>query len=230
MKQTLRALLPKQQLLLTEDQLDTFERFGQLLLEKNQVMNLTAITEPEKVAELHFFDSLALLNAADFKGKRVIDVGCGAGFPGVPLKIAEPTIELTLLDSLGKRMDWLREILPELGLDASVVTARAEEFVSTCRERFDLAVSRAVARLNVLCELCLPYVQVGGCFLAMKGQLADVELEEAKKAISILGGTVERVYAYDVENAVHRAVVIRKEKPTPAKYPRAFAKIKKAPL
>ena len=230
MKQALRALLPKQQLSLTEDQLDTFERFGQLLLEKNQVMNLTAITEPEKVAELHFFDSLALLNAADFKGKRVIDVGCGAGFPGVPLKIAEPTIELTLLDSLGKRMDWLREILPELGLDASVVTARAEEFVSTCRERFDLAVSRAVARLNVLCELCLPYVKVGGCFLAMKGQLADVELEEAKKAISILGGSVERVYAYDVENAVHRAVVIRKEKPTPAKYPRAFAKIKKAPL
>ena len=230
MKQTLRALLPKQQLLLTEDQLDTFERFGKLLLEKNQVMNLTAITEPEKVAELHFFDSLALLNAASFQGKRVIDVGCGAGFPGVPLKIAEPSIELTLLDSLGKRTDWLRQILPELGLDASVVTARAEEFVSTCRERFDLAVSRAVARLNVLCELCLPYVQVGGCFLAMKGQLADVELEEAKKAISILGGTVERVYAYDVENAVHRAVVIRKEKPTPAKYPRAFAKIKKAPL
>ena len=230
MKQALRALLPKQQLSLTEDQLDTFERFGQLLLEKNQVMNLTAITEPEKVAELHFFDSLALLNAADFKGKRVIDVGCGAGFPGVPLKIAEPTIELTLLDSLGKRMDWLREILPELGLDASVVTARAEEFVSTCRERFDLAVSRAVARLNVLCELCLPYVKVGGCFLAMKGQLADVELEEAKKAISILGGIVERVCAYDVENAGHRAVVIRREKPTPEKYPRALEKTKKAPL
>ena len=230
MKETLRALLPKQQLSLTEDQLDTFERFGQLLLEKNQVMNLTAITEPEKVAELHFFDCLALLNAADFKEKRVIDVGCGAGFPGVPLKIAEPSMQLTLLDSLGKRMDWLREILPELGLDANVVTARAEEYVSTCREGYDLAVSRAVARLNVLCELCLPYVQVGGCFLAMKGQLADVELEEAKKAISILGGTVERVFAYDVENAVHRAVVIRKEKPTPAKYPRPFAKIKKSPL
>ena len=230
MKETLRALLPKQQLSLTEDQLDTFERFGQLLLEKNQVMNLTAITEPEKVAELHFFDCLALLNAADFKEKRVIDVGCGAGFPGVPLKIAEPSMQLTLLDSLGKRMDWLREILPELGLDANVVTARAEEYVSTCREGYDLAVSRAVARLNVLCELCLPYVQVGGCFLAMKGQLADVELEEAKKAISILGGTVERVFAYDVENAVHRAVVIRKEKPTPEKYPRPFAKIKKSPL
>lgn len=230
MKETLRALLPKQQLSLTEDQLDTFERFGSLLLEKNQVMNLTAITEPEKVAELHFFDCLALLNAADFKGKRVIDVGCGAGFPGVPLKIAEPTMQLTLLDSLGKRMDWLREILPGLGLDANVVTARAEEYVVSCREGYDLAVSRAVARLNVLCELCLPYVKVGGCFLAMKGQLADVELEEAKKAISLLGGKVERVFAYDVENAVHRAVVIRKEYPTPARYPRPFAKIKKSPL
>ena len=230
MKETLRALLPKQRLSLTEDQLDAFERFGTLLLEKNQVMNLTAITEPEKVAELHFFDCLALLNAADFKEKRVIDVGCGAGFPGVPLKIAEPTMQLTLLDSLGKRMDWLREILPELGLDANVVTARAEEFVSTCREGYDLAVSRAVARLNILCELCLPYVKVGGLFLAMKGQLADVELEEAKKAISLLGGKVERVFAYDVENAVHRAVVIRKEKATSAKYPRPFAKIKKSPL
>lgn len=230
MKETLRALLPKQQLSLTEDQLDTFERFGSLLLEKNQVMNLTAITEPEKVAELHFFDCLALLNAADFKGKRVIDVGCGAGFPGVPLKIAEPTMQLTLLDSLGKRMDWLREILPGLGLDANVVTARAEEYVVSCREGYDLAVSRAVARLNVLCELCLPYVKVGGCFLAMKGQLADVELEEAKKAISLLGGKVERVFAYDVENAVHRAVVIRKEYPTPARCPRPFAKIKKSPL
>lgn len=230
MKETLRALLPKQQLSLTEDQLDTFERFGSLLLEKNQVMNLTAITAPEKVAELHFFDCLALLNAADFKGKRVIDVGCGAGFPGVPLKIAEPTMQLTLLDSLGKRMDWLREILPGLGLDANVVTARAEEYVVSCREGYDLAVSRAVARLNILCELCLPYVKVGGCFLAMKGQLADVELEEAKKAISLLGGKVERVFAYDVENAVHRAVVIRKEYPTPARYPRPFAKIKKSPL
>ena len=230
MKETLQALLPKQKLSLTDGQLDAFERFGRLLLEKNQVMNLTAITEPEKVAELHFFDCVALLNAADFKGNRVIDIGCGAGFPGVPLKIAEPSIELTLLDSLGKRMDWLREILPELGLEANVVTARAEEYVSSCREGFDIAVSRAVARLNILSELCLPYVKVGGVFLAMKGQLADLELEEAKRGISLLGGSVEQVFSYEVAGAVHRAVVIRKEKPTPAKYPRPFAKIKKAPL
>ena len=230
MKQTLKNLLPRQKLSLTEEQLDTLCRFGALLLEKNQVMNLTAITEPEKVAELHFYDCLALLNAADFRGKRVIDIGCGAGFPGVPLKIAEPTMELTLLDSLGKRMDWLREVLPELSVEASVVTARAEEYVSMCRESFDLAVSRAVARLNILTELCLPYVKPGGAFVAMKGQLADIELEEAKRGIALLGGRVENVFSYEVAGAMHRAVVIRKEKATPARYPRAFAKIKKTPL
>ena len=230
MKETLERLLPKLNLSLTSAQLDTLARFGSLLLEKNQVMNLTAITEPQKVAELHFYDCLALLNAADFRSKRVVDIGCGAGFPGVPLKIAEPSMDLTLLDSLGKRMQWLREVLPELGVEANVVTARAEEYVSSCREQFDLAVSRAVARLNILAELCLPYVKVGGVFVAMKGQLADLELDEAKKGISLLGGSVERVFEYTVSSAVHRAVVIRKEAPTPSRYPRPFAKIKKTPL
>lgn len=230
MKETLERLLPKLKLSLTSAQLDTLARFGGLLLEKNQVMNLTAITEPEKVAELHFYDCLALLNAADFRSKRVVDIGCGAGFPGVPLKIAEPSMELTLLDSLGKRMDWLREVLPELQVEANVVTARAEEYVKDFRESYDIAVSRAVARLNILSELCLPYVKVGGFFVAMKGQLADVELDEAKRGIHTLGGRVERVYEYEVENAVHRAVVIRKQAATPPKYPRAFAKIKKSPL
>ena len=230
MKNTLQQLLPKQNITLTNAQLDTLERFGEALLEKNQVMNLTAITEPSMVAELHFYDCLSLLNAADFHGKRVVDIGCGAGFPGVPLKIAEPSIDLTLLDSLGKRMDWLRSILPELGVAANVVTARAEEYVASCREQYDIAVSRAVARLNILAELCLPYVKVGGVFVAMKGQLADVELEEAKKGIALLGGRVERVFSYEVADAMHRAVVIRKEKKTPAQYPRAFAKIKKSPL
>ena len=127
-------------------------------------------------------------------------------------------------------MDWLREILPELQVEANVITARAEEYVTVCRESYDIAVSRAVARLNILSELCLPYVKVGGCFVAMKGQLADVELDEAKRGIRLLGGRVERVYEYEVEDAIHRAVVIRKETPTPSRYPRAFAKIKKTPL
>ena len=215
---------------LSPAQIDTFCAFGQALIEKNRVMNLTAITEPQAVAELHFLDCIALLDAADFRNKRVIDVGCGAGFPGVPLKIAEPSIDLTLLDSLGKRMTWLRETLPAIGVEANVVTARAEEYVKDCREQYDIATSRAVARLNILAELCLPYVKAGGYFLAMKGAMADEEMDEARRGIAQLGGRIVRVYEYPVADAVHRAVVIEKVRPTPPQYPRAFAKIKKNPL
>ena len=215
---------------LSPAQIDTFCAFGQALIEKNRVMNLTAITEPQAVAELHFLDCIALLDAVDFKNKRVIDVGCGAGFPGVPLKIAEPSIELTLLDSLGKRMTWLRETLPAIGVPANVVTARAEDYVRDCREQYDIAVSRAVARLNILAELCLPYVKVGGYFLAMKGAMADEEMDEARRGIAQLGGRIVRVYEYPIADAIHRVVVIEKIKPTPPQYPRAFAKIKKSPL
>ena len=205
-------------------------RFGQALLEKNQVMNLTAITDPAQVGRLHFLDSLTLLDLADFRGKRVIDVGCGGGFPGVPLKIACPEMELTLLDSLGKRMDWLAQILPGLGVEARCVTARAEEAVAGCRESYDFAVSRAVARLNVLCELCLPYVQVGGTFLAMKGAAAQAEVEQARGAIRRLGGEVARLAAFPQVGQEHAVVVIRKIRPTPAQFPRRFAKIKQQPL
>ena len=230
MRQTLLAGLPAYSVTLSDGQIDTLCRFGEALIEKNAVMNLTAITEPSAVAQLHFLDCIALLNAADFHGKRVIDVGCGAGFPGVPLKIAEPSIRLTLLDSLAKRMNWLSETLPALGVDAEIITARAEEFAAQRREQYDLATSRAVARLNVLAELCLPFVRVGGKFLAMKGALAQEEVEEARRGIERLGGHVLRIFEYPVADAVHKAVVIRKQKPTPPKYPRAFAKIKKSPL
>ena len=215
---------------LSPEKIDTLCAFGRALLEKNQVMNLTAITEPQAVAELHFLDSIALLQAVDFQNQRVIDIGCGAGFPGVPLKIAEPSMELTLLDSLAKRMHWLEELLPQLGVQAQVVTARAEEYVKTCREQYDFAVSRAVARLQVLAELTLPYVKVGGSFLAMKGAAAVQEAEEAERAIRLLGGRIEKIAEYPVADAVHRVVVIRKEKPTPAKYPRRYAQIKQSPL
>lgn len=205
-------------------------RFGQALLEKNRVMNLTAITDPAQVGRLHFLDSLTLLDLADFRGKQVIDVGCGGGFPGVPLKIACPEMELTLLDSLGKRMDWLAQILPGLGVEARCVTARAEEAVAGCRESYDYAVSRAVARLNVLCELCLPYVQVGGTFLAMKGAAAQAEVEQARGAIRRLGGEVAQLVAFPQVGQEHAVVVIRKIRPTPAQFPRRFAKIKQQPL
>ena len=213
---------------LSEEQLAQCERFSNALLEKNKVMNLTAITEPESVARLHFADCLALLTVEEFRGKRVIDVGCGAGFPGVPLKLGEPTIELTLLDSLQKRVNWLRETLQALAVPAECVAARAEEYGH--REEFDIAVSRAVARLNVLCELCLPFVKVGGCFIAMKAASAQEEIDEAKRAVSLLGGKVERVVSYSIGEAEHRAVVIRKIRPTPAAYPRRFSKIKQSPL
>jgi 16S rRNA (guanine527-N7)-methyltransferase len=215
---------------LNERQLDQFCEFGRLLIEKNQVMNLTAITEPTAVAQLHFLDSMAVLRAADCRNKSVIDVGCGAGFPGVPVVIAEPSVRLTLLDSLQKRMNWLQEILPDLGVNATVVAARAEEYVAQHREQFDIATSRAVARLNILCELCLPYVKVGGKFLALKGAMTQEEVEEAKQAITTLGGKVAEIFEYPVADAVHRIVVIEKVRPTPKQYPRKFAKIKQSPL
>ena len=226
----MKELLEKKLPALTGAQIETLCAFAEALIEKNKVMNLTAITEKEAVADLHFVDCISLLQVEHFAGKRVIDVGCGAGFPGVPLKIAEPDMELTLLDSLGKRMTWLAEVLPELGVQAQVVTGRAEEYVQGCREQFDIATSRAVARLNILAELCLPYVKVGGAFLAMKGALTEEEVSEAKHGIAVLGGKVERIFEYPVADAVHKAVVIRKERPTPKQYPRAFAKIKKQPL
>lgn len=232
MKQALASGLPQLERKLTDAQLDTFCAFGSALVEKNQVMNLTAITEPEQVARLHFLDCIALLGAANFYGKTVIDVGCGAGFPGVPLKIAEPSIDLTLLDSLKKRMDWLESTLPELGIEAQCVAARAEEYALAHREQYDIAVSRAVARLAMLAELCLPLVRVGGHFVAMKSADSDEELSQAARAIATLGGKVTRIWDYPVPgtDAVHRAVVITKVKATPKPYPRRFAKIKQQPL
>lgn len=208
-------------------------RFSDALVERNKVMNLTAITEPSEIATLHFLDCAALLTLADLKGKSVVDVGTGAGFPGMPLKILEPSIHMTLLDSLNKRIDFLKEVCADLGLtDVECVHSRAEEFAAQHREQFDFATSRAVANLQVLSELCLPLVKVGGCFLAMKAVDSDDELEQAKKAIAVLGGKLEKVFDYPIPNTNirHRLVMIRKVKPTPAKYPRIFAKIKKTPL
>lgn len=232
MKQTLLSGLPELHMTLTDTQAEQFCAFGEALIEKNKVMNLTAITEPQDVARLHFLDCMALLGFADFRNKTVVDVGCGAGFPGVPLKIAEPSLSLTLLDSLNKRIDWLSQTLPQLGVAASCVAARAEEFATDHRESYDLAVSRAVARLNMLAELCLPLVKPGGTFVAMKSVDSDEEISQAARGIGMLGGKVERIIDYPVPgtDAIHRAVVIRKVKKTPGQYPRRFAKIKQSPL
>ena len=233
MEKMLSALcegLPRLGLELNEDTRSKLCAFGQAVVEQNKVMNLTAITEPEAVAKLHLLDSLSLLTLEELKGKRVIDVGCGAGFPGVPVKIACPEMKLTLLDSLGKRMAWLERILPELGVEAECVTARAEEAVQTRREQYDIATSRAVARLNILLELTAPYVKVGGAVLAMKGTAAREELAEAKNAIGRLGLKLEQVKEFPVDDTAHTVIVLRKVAPTPGQYPRRYAKIKQAPL
>ncbi len=215
---------------LPEEIRQTLCDFGTAVVRQNEVMNLTAITEPAAVAKLHLLDSVSLLKCVDLRGKTLIDVGCGAGFPGVPVKIACPEVKLTLLDSLGKRMNWLESILPTLGVEASYMTARAEEAVATCRERYDYASSRAVARLNVLLELTAPFVKVGGAVLAMKGAAAMEELEEAKGAISKLGLRLEQVHHFPVDGADHAVLVLRKVASTPAQYPRRYAKIKQFPL
>ena len=227
---TLREGLPLLGLELPEQVQKTLCAFGEGVVAQNEVMNLTAITEPDRVARLHLLDSLTLLTLADLKGKTVIDVGCGAGFPGVPVKIACPEAKVTLLDSLGKRMNWLESFLPKLGVEAECVTARAEEAVAERRERYDFATSRAVARLNILLELTAPYVKVGGAVLAMKGMAAMQELEEAKNAIRRLGLKVETVQQFPIEETAHTVIVLRKVAPTPAQYPRRYAQIKKSPL
>jgi 16S rRNA (guanine527-N7)-methyltransferase len=218
---------------LDESRSELLLRFAEALLEKNKVMNLTAITDPTDVAQLHLLDCAAVLTFADIKGKSLVDVGTGAGFPGMPLQIMEPTAKCTLLDSLGKRINFLQEVCDELGLSHTrCVHARAEEYARDHREQFDFATSRAVAALNVLCELALPMVKVGGAFLAMKSVDSDEELRQAKSAIAQLGGSVESVQDYTIPgtDVTHRLVTIRKVKPTPHAFPRAFARIKKNPL
>ena len=207
-------------------------RYGELLIEKNKVMNLTAITEPKDVATLHFLDCAALLTLTNFKGRKVADIGTGAGFPGMVLKIVEPEMDITLLDSLNKRIDFLKEVCAELSVDANCVHGRAEEFAAEHRESYDIVTSRAVANLRMLSELCLPLVKVGGYFLAMKSVESDGEIDEAKKAIATLGGRVEKCvdYAIPSTDVRHRLVFVQKVAETPKKFPRAFAKIKKSPL
>ena len=216
----------------TEAALAGFETYYQLLDERGSVMNLTAIRGEEDVARLHFLDCAALLTLHDCRHKSVIDVGTGAGFPGLPLKIAQPDISLTLLDSLDKRVRFLGDVCVATGLtDVTCLHARAEE-APELRGQFDAAVSRAVARLYLLCELCLPFVRTGGVFLAMKGPDCAEELDEARSAIGKLGGTYERTVRYTIPgtDVTHSVVVIRKTAPTPPKYPRRWAKMQKEHL
>jgi 16S rRNA (guanine527-N7)-methyltransferase len=233
LEELLRDGFASLQLPLDEAALRRYRLYYETLGEKNRVMNLTAIEGEEDTARLHFLDCAALLTLCDFSGARVIDVGSGAGFPGLALKIAMPELRLTLLDSLDKRVRFLQNTCAALGFDdVRCVHARAEEAPADFRQGFDLAVSRAVARLNLLSELCLPFVKVGGLFTAMKGPEAAEELREAEKGIRLLGGEIERVAEYAVPGTElrHKAVLIRKVADTPKKYPRRWGQMKKQPL
>lgn len=219
------------------EQYDKFAKYASLLVEWNEKINLTAITAPDEIAQKHFLDSVlpfymsknlnSLIRTEDI---TLIDVGTGAGFPSCPLRIMQDNIKITLLDSLNKRINFLKEVSGSLGLAATCIHSRAEDGAkkgSTLRESFDIATARAVANLPVLCEFCLPYVKVGGVFCALKGSDCKEELESAQKIIEILGGEVAENTEYTLPNGDKRTlIVIKKVKSTPPKYPRPKAKMK----
>lgn len=230
----LKRLFGEQGIDVTEEQLLQFERYAELLVEWNERMNLTAITQPDEIMRKHFLDSVVLLSYVSLpENAAVIDVGTGAGFPSVPCVILRPDLNLTLLDSLNKRVTFLSALCSALNIPAECVHARAEEGgrMPVMREQFDLATARAVAHLRELSEYCLPFVKVGGLFVALKGPDLEEELSEAKSAIRILGGKIEQVKEYNLNGVGKRTLVlIRKISQTSSKYPRMTAKIKKQRL
>lgn len=220
---------------LDDDALERFKIYMELVIEWNEKINLTAITDREEFIIKHFYDSITLLTCVDIhRGAKIIDIGTGAGFPGIPLKIVRPDIQLTLLDSLNKRIIFLRDtVMPNLDLSAEAVHGRAEDFSKNAkyREKYDFAVSRAVANLSALSEYCLPFVKKGGKFISMKGPDIQTELSSAKNAIEILGGEVEKIKNLTLPDKSGRSIVIiSKNKNTPDKYPRRGVKINKNPL
>ena len=232
MEAILRGGLAELGIPVTPEALSLLSAYGRRLLEKNAVTNLTAIREEASVARLHFLDSAALLKAADFAGARVIDVGSGAGFPGVPLRILRPDIRLTAVDGVGKKTEFIADTCRALGIEGvECLWGRVEE-MPELRETFDIAVSRAVAELDVLAELCLPLVRPGGRFLAMKGPDCAAETAAAGYAIRALGGRVADIVRYDIPgtDVIHAVVIVEKVSATPSRYPRRYAQIKKNPL
>jgi len=221
---------------LSDKQLTQFQKYYEMLVEKNKVMNLTAITEWEEVIDKHFIDSISLIKACDLSGdKYVLDLGCGAGFPGIPLKIAFPNLKIVLLDSLNKRILFLQEVIEALGLEnVEALHGRAEDYARKAeyREQFDYCVSRAVANLTTLSEYCIPYVKEGGSFISYKSGKVKEELKEVKKALFLLGGKVEDTITFSLPKTDMERIFVKinKEKKTPKKYPRKAGLPGKEPL
>ena len=217
---------------LSDKQVNDFIEYSRLLLDWNEKINLTAITEDFEIATKHFLDSMSALETGFVEGS-VIDVGCGAGFPGLVLKIAKPDINLTLLDSLNKRINFLREVYNKLNIsDVQFEHMRAEDGGRIMREKFDTVVSRAVANMTVLSELCIPFLKIGGRFLALKGPMAESELNDAKRAIKILGGEIEDVFDAKIPytDLSHKIIIIKKVRHTPIQYPRKAGIVTKSPI
>ena len=218
----------------SSQQLDRFEKLAELLVEQNKTMNLTAITDPDGIAVKHFADSISVLSAVEFKsGAKVLDVGTGAGFPGIPLLIMKPDIDLTMLDSTAKKLKYVANTVDSLGLNANVLHSRAEEAAQKpeYRESFDVVCSRAVAALNILCEYCLPFVKKDGIFAAMKGAKAQEEIEAANNAIKTLGGEIIDKKSFTLSDGAERTIIIiKKISHNFPKYPRPSAQIAKKPL
>lgn len=222
------------QIELSDEQVQQFLTYYEKLVETNKVMNLTAITEFEEVVEKHFLDSLSLVKVCDLSNKiRILDLGTGAGFPGIPLKIAFPELEIVLADSLNKRINFLQDVIEELDLKKiTAVHARAEELARNkeYREGFDLCVSRAVANLSTLSEYCMPFVKIGGNFISYKSGEIDEEVLNAKHAIFLLGGKTKEVFKFDLYEQKRSFVIIEKTKGTPKAYPRKAGTPSKQPL
>lgn len=228
-----KELIAQKGLVLTDAQMNQYKQYLFLLQEWNEKMNLTSIIEEEAVYEKHFYDCLLSIDQIDFNDKSLLDIGAGAGFPSIPLKIAFPTLKLTVLDSLQKRMIFIEEVVKKLDLkDVNIVVSRAEDYALKNRETYDIVTSRAVARLNILAELSLPLVRLGGTFLAYKGQSAIEEYKECQNGITLLGGKLEKIQEETLpsENAIRYNLFITKQKKTPLSYPRPYSKIKKNPI
>lgn len=233
-KSLLKCEAEKIGVLLDETALDRFDLYAEMLVETNKTLNLTAITDPDEIVYKHFIDSLALLSCVNFKDNaKVIDVGTGAGFPGVVLLIARPDLKMTLIDGTNKRLVFIANVLDELGLEADIVHMRAELAGNdkTFREQYDIVTARAVASLNILSEYCLPFVKLGGYFAPMKSTKTEEEVESAKGAIKILGGKIKEIKELSIDNCGERYIILTKKiSQTPPKYPRASAQISKKPL